>query len=277
MARNKTQNIPDLTALLTPQNQLMVAVEQALLRGHRWMHASVPVAEQIAARLAGVITLNLVKAGQRLLETDISEVLHVSRAPVREALRILERDRLVEFESRRGAVVTAPDAAELRDIFIVRRALYRLLLEQLMADRPADLEAVLARHMPTLIAAAEHSVEDYTVESFLLTFAMADLGANRLLADLLQSISLRTLRYVLMGLTAAPETLPGWVRSWRALQRAVVKRDVEGVLETAVRRIDNVRDAAISALGGEAQAGTPAKSAAAPRTARGRRQTLQTA
>ena len=142
MARSKTQNIPDLSTLLTPKNELMLAVEQAVLRGHEWARASAPIAEQIAARLAGVITLDLVHAGQRLLESDISEVLHVSRAPVREALRILERDRLVEFQARRGALVTAPDAHELRDIFAVRAALYALLFEQVMQECPADLEAV---------------------------------------------------------------------------------------------------------------------------------------
>ncbi len=113
MARQKTTNTPDLSALLTPQTPIMVAVEHAILRGHEWSHAAAPVAEQIAVRLAGVITMDLIHAGQRLLEKDISEVLHVSRAPVREALRILERERLVEFQARRGAIVTAPDAKDL--------------------------------------------------------------------------------------------------------------------------------------------------------------------
>ncbi|MDF3886855.1 GntR family transcriptional regulator, partial [Cupriavidus basilensis] len=107
MSRSKTENLPDLSSLLTPKNQLMLAVEHAVLRGQDWARASAPIAEQIAARLAGVITLDLIRSGQRLLEKDISEVLHVSRAPVREAMRILERDRLVEFQARRGAIVTA--------------------------------------------------------------------------------------------------------------------------------------------------------------------------
>ena len=72
--------------------------------------------------------MDLIHAGQRLLEKDISEMLQVSRAPVREALRILERERLVEFEARRGAVVTAPDADDLRNIYVVRGALYRIML-----------------------------------------------------------------------------------------------------------------------------------------------------
>ncbi|MBL8378143.1 MAG: GntR family transcriptional regulator [Burkholderiales bacterium] len=249
MGRSKTENIPDLSALLTPKNQLMLAVEQAVLRGHEWTRASAPIAEQIAARLAGVITLDLVHAGQRLLEKDISEVLRVSRAPVREALRILERDRLVEFQARRGALVTAPDADELRDIFAVRAALYAILLEQVMQERPADLAAVFDEHMPALErATAESSVDGYAVASFLLNFAIADLCSNRLLVDLLKSIALRTLRYVRLGLAGAPALLPNSVKSWRALARAVARGDVTQVLETAARRIADTRDAAVRAI-----------------------------
>ncbi len=128
MGRLKTTNTPELEALLSPeasQNPVTLAVEQALRRGRDW---SAPVAEQIAVRLAGLIAIDLIHAGQRLLEKDISAVLQVSRAPVREALRILERERLIEFRARRGAVVTAPDARELRDIYVVRETLFAILL-----------------------------------------------------------------------------------------------------------------------------------------------------
>src|SRR5436853_1370920 len=104
---------PALSALLAPKNAVMLAVEKALLRGDG-VHASPPIAEQIAARLAGLIALDQIHPGERLLENDISEVLHVSRAPVREAIRILERDHLVHLSARRGAAVTAPDGQELQ-------------------------------------------------------------------------------------------------------------------------------------------------------------------
>jgi len=260
MARSKTQNIPDLRALLEPGNQVTLAVERALLRGQEWAHASVPVAEQIAARLAGAITLNLVKAGQRLLESDISAVLHVSRAPVREALRILERDQLVAFQARRGAVVAAPDANEIRDIFAVRRTLYGVLLRQVMRDRPADLEALLATRVPALTRSTEVSVDAYAVEAFLLNMEMDDLAANRLLSDMLKSIGLRTLRYVRIGLAANPRDLTGRVRSWRSLQRAVSRRDVDEVLEVTAKRLDNVHDAVIAAVSDQDVAAAPAAS-----------------
>ena len=256
MARNRTENCPDLSGLLVPVNPLMLAVEQAVLRNHWPIQTPASLPEQIAARLAGVITLDLVHAGQRLLEQDVSKVLQVSRAPVREALRMLERDRLVEFVPRRGALVTAPTAAELRDVYAVRLTLYAMLMRQLMAERPADLETVFDQFIPEVARAARESVDAYAVETFLFNFAIADLCSNRLLVDLLQSISLRTLRYVRLGLASAPSGLPRYLKSWRALHAAIVDRDTERAVEKVISRISQVRDAATGYLG-EVKNGPP--------------------
>jgi DNA-binding GntR family transcriptional regulator len=249
MSRTKSTNIPDLSLLFAPRTLLMVAVEHAVLRGHGWSRASTPVAEQIAVRLAGAITTGLVQAGQRLLEKDISAMLRVSRAPVREALRILERERLVEFQPRRGALVTAPDAKDMRDIYVVRSALYAIFLRRLMEQRPADMEAVFSRHMPALDKAeAEGSVDAFALANFEINMAMLELTDNRLVADLLASIALRTLRYMRLGLAANPLRMQASLKTWRAMQQAVARRDLDEVLATAVRRIDASRDAAVQAL-----------------------------
>jgi DNA-binding GntR family transcriptional regulator len=249
MARKKTSNALDLSVLLTPQTPMMTAVEQGIMRRYASSRAAAPVAEQIAVRLAGLITIDLIHAGERLLEKDIGEVLRVSRAPVREALRILERERLVEFQSRRGAVVTNPDAKDISDIYLVRAALFKIYLRQLMEHRAAEIEAVFDKHMPALTRAAEQkSVDEYALQSFLLNLGMLNLLEGRLIADLLASISLRVLRYVRLGLAAQPERLPSALRSWRALHRAVARRNVEEVIETAVKRINASRDSALRAL-----------------------------
>jgi len=266
MARTKTANVPDTSALLMTPSPLLLAVEQAVMRGSDWSRASVSIADRVAAHLAGAITLDRVQAGQRLLEKDISEVLHVSRAPVREALRILERDRLVEFKSRRGAIVTAPDAAELRDIFTVRSALYGILLTQVMQDAPDELAAVFTNHVPKLAKAAEDGVDAYALEGFLLNMAVFGLCRNRLLADMLKSISLRTLRYVRLGLAGSRQAIPRSLRTWRTLQRAIVARDVPAVIEIARRRMDDTREAAVRAIVPK-RPGAPAAPAAPLRTA----------
>ena len=64
--------------------------------------------EQIAARLAERIVSGAYAPGQRILEQAVAEEFAVSRGPVREALRLLEKDGLVMILARRGAQVTNP-------------------------------------------------------------------------------------------------------------------------------------------------------------------------
>ena len=68
--------------------------------------ASENLAEQIALYLSNRIIQFELKPGERILEARLAGELGVSRSPVREALRILEKQRLVELIPRRGARVT---------------------------------------------------------------------------------------------------------------------------------------------------------------------------
>ena len=64
--------------------------------------------------------------GQRLMEIQIAEKMGVSRTPVREAIRKLELDGLVEVIPRKGAEVAHMSGKNLRDVLEVRRALEEL-------------------------------------------------------------------------------------------------------------------------------------------------------
>ncbi|AIJ22908.1 GntR family transcriptional regulator [Amycolatopsis methanolica] len=84
--------------------------------------------------------------GQRLTELDLSQRLDVSRTPVREALRRLESDGLVE-SGQRGVTVIRLSDAELREAYLVRASLEALTAE-LAAQRQRAGEtapAALAR------------------------------------------------------------------------------------------------------------------------------------
>jgi DNA-binding GntR family transcriptional regulator len=61
-----------------------------------------------------------ITAGTRLWESDLAEELGVSRAPVREALRKLEHEGLVESFPRRGAVVVSVPEDEIRTFYELR-------------------------------------------------------------------------------------------------------------------------------------------------------------
>src|SRR5439155_238090 len=61
--------------------------------------------------------------GERLPEVALARKLRTSRSPVREALRQLASEGLVKMVPGRGATVTRPDPALIREIFLVRNPL----------------------------------------------------------------------------------------------------------------------------------------------------------
>ncbi len=74
--------------------------------------------------------------GQRLVEADIARRAGVSRTPVRQALRWLEREGVVEIEKRRGATMRALSAQQIADLYELRAQLEAFACQ--LAARRAD-------------------------------------------------------------------------------------------------------------------------------------------
>lgn len=76
--------------------------------------------QEVLTALRTAILANEIPSGSRLLEADIAEQMGVSRAPVREAIRHLEQEGLVEIFPHRGAVVVGLPEAEIDAIYELR-------------------------------------------------------------------------------------------------------------------------------------------------------------
>ena len=86
--------------------------------------ASIPA--QIASALSEAILAGEYQPGEAIQEQRISDRFRVSRGPVREALRILEREGVVAIEPRRGARVTNLSVDEVAEIYEIRSNLVGL-------------------------------------------------------------------------------------------------------------------------------------------------------
>lgn len=75
------------------------------------------ISEQIADEIGTAILEGRFKAGDRIGEQEIASLYSVSRGPVREAIRVLERRGLVEFFPRRGAFAIELSLNVIADIF----------------------------------------------------------------------------------------------------------------------------------------------------------------
>ena len=84
--------------------------------------------ERIAANLRTEILNGLIRPGQRLRQEEVAQRLGTSRLPVREALRMLETEGLVENESNKGARVPRLDMRSLDVVYQMRERLEPLAL-----------------------------------------------------------------------------------------------------------------------------------------------------
>ncbi len=87
----------------------------------------------LSVEVANIIKERILKGeyhiGEKLIENQIAEELRVSRTPIREALRQLEKEGLVESVPNRGAFVLGLTKQDIEDIYAVRAA-----VEVLAAD-----------------------------------------------------------------------------------------------------------------------------------------------
>ncbi len=110
-------------------------------------------AETVAERLRDMIAQNVLEPGARIRERRIGEALQVSRTPMREALRILAAERLVELLPNRGAVVCDPSPREIQDLLGILAALEALAGEQAAsAATAAEIAEIRALHYEMLAA-----------------------------------------------------------------------------------------------------------------------------
>lgn len=89
---------------------------------------------QVTNVLRNAIVTGELELGEKLSETALAQKLGVSRTPVREALKQLQQEGLVEIISRVGTCVTKPTEKEILELFILKESMEGLAAG-LMAER----------------------------------------------------------------------------------------------------------------------------------------------
>ena len=114
---------------------------------------NLPLANQVATILRDMIIQDKLKPGERIRERQLSEKLDVSRTPLREAIKILESEKLVESLPNRGAVVSNPEPENIRELLQVLATL-EALGGRLAAENATDQQVseIRALHFEMLAA-----------------------------------------------------------------------------------------------------------------------------
>lgn len=191
--------------------------------------------DQVITELREAILSGRLKAGERLVEERLADELGVSRNPVREAIRALASEGLIEVAARRGASVAIMSEQEARETIEVR-ALLEGQNARLAARRHDKrvikrIETVLNKG--TAAVTAGHFDQLYQLnQEFHSELAAA--GQNRVLGELLQRLRDRT------AMLFAPMSPSRQSRSWNehaGILRAIIDGDERAAATLAAEHV----------------------------------------
>ncbi len=217
------------------------------------MKDSSTLRELTADRLREAILTMHFKPNQRLVERDLCEQTGVSRTSVREALRHLESEGLVERRPNKGLYVTAITVDEARQIYEVRGALEPTLgrlFTQRASERDIDALAATLKNIDRAIAGKPVRSHVEALDDFynVLLRGSGNEVARRFLHTLRVRITyLRSLTAAKADLARKRETL----RLMREIVEAAMRRDGDEVARRCATFVERSAAFALQVLSAE--------------------------
>jgi DNA-binding GntR family transcriptional regulator len=183
------------------------------------------------------ILRGVIPPGEEISQVQLAKDLGVSRTPLREALRLLQREGLIEGEAGRQYRVAGFSLQDMEDLYIARLTLeatgIRISTERSSAEDVGDLEAELAR------MAHFAELEDY--ERWQVPHRALHRGfvahAGTRLTSLLEQLSDHAERYRRLYTLEAPRAFPVGIAEHRAILDAVKAKDPDAAAARLVTHL----------------------------------------
>lgn len=190
--------------------------------------------------LRNAIVTGQIPGGTHLGQTALAQELGVSTTPIREALRQLASEGLVDFDSHKGAVVRKIDVDDMREVYILR-----LLLE------PHCMRLAAGQIQPAVLARAEDLHRRMVSEHDVGAWAEINREFHGTLCDSVRSPRLvgflQTLRgvdslYTGVGLRAAPHPMEAGNQDHGQLLDALRRGDGDDAAAVSAAHIQAIID-----------------------------------
>jgi GntR family transcriptional regulator, trigonelline degradation regulator len=206
------------------------------------------VRDRALERLRAAIVNGVYKPGDRLIDRELSARMGVSRASVREVVRQLETEGLVQIEPRRGPVVAKTTLEEALDIYEFRMVLEREAVKLFIAKASTGDRQLLKERVEAFADAAGRSDLDAMVEAMAGFYQTLFRGTGNHVFEGVGTRLLTRMSALRRLSMSKPGRLPHSVAEMRALAQAVLAGDVERAVAATDTHIGAARDAAISVM-----------------------------
>lgn len=183
--------------------------------------------QEVAKRIREMIRKGILKKGDRIREKPLCEAMGVSRTPLREALRLLSSEGLIELIPNKGARVVEPSMEDIREMFWVMSMLEGACARECAANLDKDgmkrldtLYRKLEKHF------RENNHEKYMAVNHSYHTLVQELAGSRILAEVINGLRQKILLYRYRQIYQ-PNRLSTSMQEHRDLQDAFRKRDPE--------------------------------------------------
>lgn len=207
-----------------------------------------PLGEIVYESLRDAIVNQILKPGERLMETDLADEMGVSRTPVREAIRKLELEGYVVMIPRKGAYVSGLSIKDINEVFEIRSSL-EALAAGLAAQRATHEEIEEMQQIVFLEAACWESADllktiEVDTKFHELIYAMS---RNSRLLGMIKELREQVQRFRSTTL-AVPGRLKFALDEHKKIVEAIAERDVTAAQKAAREHIDSAENALLEVI-----------------------------
>ena len=194
--------------------------------------------EEVLERLRDMIIEGRLEPGQRINEGAVGAQLGVSRTPLREAIKSLASEGLVEMQPAKGAVVRRFSLRDLREILEVIKSLEQLGGRIACAQATdAQIAEVVALHERMMALYAEQNRLEYFKLNQAIHTSFVQNSGNAVLAEMHETLQARIKRLRYVG-NSEPSKWANAVAEHEEMIKALKKRDANRLAEVVGRHLD---------------------------------------
>ncbi|MFZ0133553.1 MAG: GntR family transcriptional regulator [Desulfobacterales bacterium] len=212
---------------------------------------------QIADALREMIMIGELKNGDKINENDLCTTMGISKTPLREALRVLSAENLIALVPNRGAYVTKPTTAEIKEMFAVMSVLEgvcaRAATEKMT---PADFACLEKLHAELEEKFDCRNQEEYIRVNNRYHSFIQDLAGNRTLNQIVSGLRKKILLYRFQSLNL-PGRFEASIKEHRDLLEAFRNRaapKAEKIMKTHLQKQSQAIEALAKKIGEEKSA-----------------------
>lgn len=218
--------------------------------------------DTVVTHLRNLIVEGALAPGMKLNERELCETLGISRTPLREAMKVLAAEGLIEIAPNRGAFVSRMSETEIRESFEVMSGL-EAMSGELAALRitPAEIAEIKALHFAMIDCRAQNDLPGYYSRNQAIHNKINEASRNSVLRQTYLSINRRLLALRFKSNFQAGK----WdsaILDHEEMIKALDARDGPRLAVILRKHLLEKRDAILKDLAGASQTGDAASTAA---------------